>query len=448
MRKRSPIIAAAIAASFLIAACGDDSSNSSDTAAATTTPTADTTVSTEAPTGDTGATTTTAYVPPERGDADLVIWADETRVPVLTPVAEAFGEAEGITVSVLEVPADKIRDNLCTAGQAGQGPDIIVGAHDWLGELVTNGCVAPVDLGAAADQYAPVAIQAFNYEGKNYGLPYAIESVALIRNADLVPEAPKTFEELEATALQLVADGKAEVPLAIQQGPADPYHNYPLFTMTGASVFAQNADGSYDPTQLGLDTPEALQSAANFAKWSSEGLINKDMTYDTMIESFGQGKAPFAITGPWAVNQADNGFKDMGVNYVVEPIPPLTADGATPKVFVGVQGFMVSAFSENQELAKTFLLDYAGTEDVQVSLYEAGGRAPAMLSAFDKVSSDADVTGFGLASQAGQPMPAIPAMSKVWDAWKNAYALIFTGSDAATAFQDAATEIRSAIQEG
>ena len=32
------------------------------------------------------------------------------------------------------------------AGPAGEGPDIIIGAHDWLGELVTNGLLAPIDL--------------------------------------------------------------------------------------------------------------------------------------------------------------------------------------------------------------------------------------------------------------------------------------------------------------
>lgn len=433
MRSRKSLIAVAAIAGLVLAACSDD--KKSDDTAATTTEAMATTTS--------GATTeSTVYTPPERGDADLVIWADNTRVPVLEPVAEAFAAAEGIKVSVLEVPSDQIRDQLSKAGPAGQGPDIIVGAHDWLGELVSNGAVAPIDLGDAAGNYADVAIQAFTYEGKVYGLPYAIENIALIRNADLVPTAPKTWEELEATALQLKADGKVDVPLAIQE--VDPYHNFPLYSMTGANVFFQNADGTYDPTKLGLDTPEALQSAKNFAAWSAEGLISKDVTYDIMIDSFGAGKAPFAITGPWAVNDGDRGFKVKGVNYVVEPIPPM-ADGSTPRVFVGVQGFMVSNFSTNQDLAKTFVLDYLNSEDVMLSLFEVGGRAPAMTSAFDQVSSDPDIQGFGLAGQAGEPMPAIPAMSKVWQAWNDAYTQVFTGSDPEQAFKDAAAAIRAEI---
>ena len=233
-------------------------------------------------------------------------------------------------MSVLEVPFDEIRDNLSVQGPAGEGPDIIVGAHDWLGELVSNGVVLPIDLGPDADLYSDVAIDAFTYEGQLYGVPYAIENIALIRNTDLVPEAPATFEELEEVALQLQADGTVEVPLAIQQDPADPYHNYPLFSGSGGYVFGLNDDGSYNPADVGIDSEGGLAAAQNFADWSASGLVNKDVSYDVMIDSFSSGNAPFAITGPWAVGD----FED--VNFVVEPIPSI--DGGTPNVFVGRPG--------------------------------------------------------------------------------------------------------------
>ena len=141
-----------------------------------------------------------------------MIWADDTRAPVLEPIAAEFGELEGITVQVVEVPFDQIDAQLSIAGPAGEGPDIVTGAHDWLGELVSNGVIAPIDLGPDADLYAPVAIEAFTYDGALYGVPYTIENIALIRNVDLVPDTPATFEDLEATALALQADGTVDVP--------------------------------------------------------------------------------------------------------------------------------------------------------------------------------------------------------------------------------------------
>ena len=349
MRASRRLLGAAAAVAVLTtAACGSDSSESTDTADAPTT---------EAP-ADTGGETTDTEAPaeteapvdteppfeaPARGDADLVIWADDTRAPVLTPIADAFSAEEGVEVAVLEVPFDEIRDNLSVQGPAGEGPDIVVGAHDWLGELVSNGVVLPVDLGPDADLYSDVAISAFSYDGQQYGLPYAIENIALIRNTDLVPEAPASFAELEEIALGLQADGTVDVPLAVQQDPADPYHNYPLFSGSGGYVFGLNDDGSYNPDDVGIDSEGGLVAAENFAAWSESGLVNKDVSYDVMIDSFSNGTAPFAITGPWAVGDFE------GVNFVVEPIPPI--DGGTPNVFVGVQGCMSSSFTEAEDLA-------------------------------------------------------------------------------------------------
>ena len=452
MRASRRLIAFTAVAALVGAACGSDSDSDSSaestdatetTDSAETTDTTEATETTDAPeTTDEATTETTVYEAPARGDADLVIWADDTRAPVLEPIADEFGALEGITVQVVEVPFDQIRDQLSIAGPAGEGPDIVAGAHDWLGELVSNGVIAPVDLGADADLYADVAIEAFTYDGALYGVPYAIENIALIRNVDLVPEAPATFEDLETTALALQADGTVSVPLAVQQDPGDPFHNYPLFSATGGYVFGQNDDGTYNADDVGIDSEGGLVAAQNFADWSNAGLISKDVSYDIMNESFSTGQAPFAITGPWAVG----GFTDAGINFVVEPVPPVA--GGTPEVFVGVQGFMQSAFSESPDLATTFMVDYLGTEEVQLALYEAGGRPPAMLTAYDQVSSDPIIQGFGAAGQLGTPLPAIPEMSAVWDSWTDAYSLIFTGTDPTQAFTDAAAQIRENIAEG
>ena len=39
-------------------------------------------------------------------------------------------------------------------------------------------------------------------------------------------------------------------------------------------------------------------------------------------------------------------------------------------------------------------------------------------------------------------------MAAVWDSWKDAYSLIFTGTDPVQAFTDAAAQIRDSIAEG
>jgi arabinogalactan oligomer / maltooligosaccharide transport system substrate-binding protein len=166
-------------------------------------------------------------------------------------------------------------------------------------------------------------------------------------------------------------------------------------------------------------------------------VVNSDISYDVMIDSFGSGQAPFAITGPWALGDFE------GVDYEVEPLPQV--DGNDPGPFVGVQGVMVSAFAENSLAAQTFVLDYLGQEDVQLELYEAGNRPPALTSAFEQVQDDPVVAGFGAAGETGRPMPAIPEMAAVWGAWTDAYQNIFSGNDPQGAFEEAAEQVRTAI---
>ncbi|MDP3984258.1 MAG: maltose ABC transporter substrate-binding protein [Acidimicrobiia bacterium] len=426
---------------LLIAACGGGAETTTTTAQQTTTTTAATTTTSADVTTTTTAgeetTTTTAAV---RADADLVIWADDTRAPVITPFAEQFATDNGITVAVQELAFGDIRDRLIVAGPAGEGPDIIIGAHDWLGQLVAAGAVAPLDVASVEDQFSEAALAAFNYEGQIYGLPYAVENIALVRNTDLVPEAPATFEEVVEIGLQLTEDGTVDTPLALQEnGNGDPFHNYPIVTALGGYVFGRNADGSYNPDDLGIDSEGSLAAARYFSELSEQGVVNIDVTYDIMIEKFSTGMAPFAITGPWALSSFE------GVNYVVEPIPSI--QGGTPQPFIGVQGFMVSAFAENPLFASTFVLDFMATEEAQLALFEAGGRPPAHLAAFESVAAeDANIAGFGLAGQDGYPMPAIPEMGSVWQAWTDAYELIFTGGDPEEAFSNAASQIRTLIE--
>jgi arabinogalactan oligomer / maltooligosaccharide transport system substrate-binding protein len=157
-----------------------------------------------------------------------------------------------------------------------------------------------------------------------------------------------------------------------------------------------------------------------------------------MIESFGQGRRR---RSPSPARGRVGEFSD--INFVVEPIPPV--DGGTPQVFVGVQGFMVSSFSENPELATTFLLDFLNTEELQLELFEAGGRPPAMTSPRSS-RSPTTPTSRASASPASRAHRCPPSPRwAVWGAWTDAYELVFAGADPTSTFESAAASIRSSI---
>src|SRR5690606_29498558 len=109
---------------------------------------------------------------PQTGE--LVIWSDPNRAEVLNQFKDQIEADLGITLTIEEIAEDQ-QATFVTASQQGAGPDVMVGAHDWIGNLVRNGAIDPVQL--TADQLAAfpeVAVEAVTVEGQTYGVPYAL----------------------------------------------------------------------------------------------------------------------------------------------------------------------------------------------------------------------------------------------------------------------------------
>ena len=369
-------------------------------------------------------------------DDSLTIWADDTRAPILEELGAQFEEEFGIPVVIHELGFGDIRDQFKTAAPAGEGPDMIIGAHDWLGELAVNGLLAEIDVSDVADQFLPASLAAFVYEGVQYGLPYAAENVAFLRNTELVPDNPESWDDVRAVSEQLIDDGASQYGFIMFDN--NPYHFFPVQTAFGGYVFGLTEDG-YDPGDVGIDSDGSIAAAAYLEAYGSDGLMPSGIDYDVMHTMFETGDAAMIITGPWAIPR----IEESGVSFEVAGIP--SGPGGVGKPFLGVQGFMVSAFSENKILAEAFLFDYIATLETMQSLYSADPRPPAMLEARENLE-DEIMLGFVAAGSDGLAMPAIPEMSSVWSAWGNAMELVRTGeSSAEDAFGNAGEQIRSLI---
>lgn len=378
------------------------------------------------------------------GAADLVIWADDIRVPVMRELGDQFGSEQGVTVEVQEVAFEDMRGQLQQAGPAGEGPDLIVGANDWVGELVTNGAIAPIDL-PNPDDFNDVSIESFSWEGQLYGVPFAIENLALYRNTDLAPDAPETFQDVVDTSLQLQEDGEVDQAFMIPSSPEEaPYHYFPIQTAFGGYYFGLTDEG-YDTSDVGIDSQGSIAAGEAVQGWVEDGFINPDVTGQIQQEQFGAGDVAYAISGPWALQQGGAGFEETGVPFEVTPIPPI--EGGEPQPFVGSQGVMVSAFAENGLLAQTFATDVMASEEAQIAMFEANTRPPALTSALEQIEGDNPaIAAFFEAGQNGQPLPAVPAMSSVFTAMGDAWTLIFPGeSSPEEAMSNAAQTVNNAV---
>ncbi len=414
MRKMAIGVAALAATSLLLAGC------------ASSTPTA------------TPAPSETEAAPIDASGITLTVWTDENRKPAIEAAAATFEEETGGKIELVQKNFEDIRTDFTNQVPTGEGPDITIGAHDWLGSLVQAGVVSPVDLTDSASSFAPVSLDAFTYEGQLYALPYSLETIALVQNTDLVgEEAPATWDDMITTA----QDAGADRPVVINTGgqTGDAYTMYGFQTSFGAPVFVSNDEGYTTEVGMGGD------AGAAFAEWlgangeKGDGYISTTIDYDTNNELFAAGKAAYTVQGPWAIEALTANDVPIKVN----PIP--SAGGETASPFVGVQGFYVSSQSENALVAQEFLTKYLATYDAQKALYEADPRIPAWNDLATEVSSDPVIAGFVASSQNGVPMPNIPEMGSVWDLWNAAQVQIIKGADPAGTWDKMVSDLEALI---
>lgn len=441
MHKRAFGAVAAIGATtLLMTACGGTTTPAQTSGS---TPTSTSTSTAAAP-----ATTSATAAPTRDANADLVIWCDSTHGPAVTAIAKKFADAQGLNVQVQTTPDDKTRQQYQDATKVGKGPDIVVGAHDWLGEFVQNGVAAPVQLDAAtAAKFQPSATAATKFNGQNYGVPYAIENIGLIYNKDVISTPPKTLDELISMGQAAVKAGKAKQVLSMNVGKqGNPYMAYPFMSAFGGGVFGTKANGDYDPNQVIVNNAGSVKGGELLAKLGKEKILSTNVDGTNVAQLFTSRAAPFLIGGPWDIEPA----KKANINYGIANLPTVAGGGAM-QPFLGVQMFYLSSKAKNAPLAQEFLTAFVPTDDVQIALYEGGQRPPALKTAYDKVVAQTpDMKAWFEAGKGGKPMPNIPAMNAVWTPWGQAEADLISGAatDPKARLDAAAKEIKAAIAKG
>ena len=365
--------------------------------------------------GDSGTSETSSAAPAPSLGGELVIWADNSAnmAKTVEPLCKAWAEENGVTCTVKKFAAlGDIRDQVIKANQSGDVPDLLIGPHDWLGELTKNGVVAPVDISAQAANFVDSAVAGSAYGGQNYGVPIFTENIAMLTNKDLSPECPATLDAAADLGKKLVDDGTATLGIALQIGETgDVYHWYPMYSADGGYLFGTNPDGSLNPADLGVGKEGSIAAAERLQQLANDKVLKASVSYDIARETFAKGKAPFFITGPWQVPEQT---KALGDKLMVCPVPNWEGSSFQSQPFVGVQVFFQTQKAPNPVLASTFLNDEVMTTEFMDAMYAGDPRIPAWKETLATASSDPIIKAFGDYGATGFPMPAIPEMAAIW----------------------------------
>jgi arabinogalactan oligomer / maltooligosaccharide transport system substrate-binding protein len=360
---------------------------------------------------------------------ELVVWADTQRTTTLDRYTDEFLASHQVRVRFETHPIETLRRAFRTAVESGQTPDILVGPHDWIAGMVRRGLIDPIALTPTRrDAFTGRALDAMSYQDRLYGVPYAADSIGLLRNLDLAPEPPETIEEMIAHGKRLCAAGRAEVPLALQVGDGDGFYIYPLFTSAGGRLFQRLPGGDWD-----ADALTDAASAAAFARIRAlgeqgEGILRRAVDRDPAIELFTGGRTAYLVCAPWAVGEARRAGIQLGASAV-----PGFADGGPARSLVAVHGFFLASAGTNKSIAQDLIGEYLTRTDVSLALYDAQPRTPALRTALDRVrETDALTTVFHEQCANGDMIPSTTDVGPMWNAFHVAESAIVAGADVNT----------------
>lgn len=372
-----------------------------------------------------------------RGNSGVTIkvWEsdDSARAYIEWAAKEYMKTHKGVNVVYEHVESTDARAKIELDGPAGAGADVFVAPHDHISALVNGGHVLPNNNPAYYDSFIPASETASIFKGTHYGYPLGIETYALFYNKDLIPNPPKTWDEVIAFAKKYNDPSKQKY--ALVWPVADSYYDYMFTGSFGKRLFGPNGD---DRHQHNINSAEAANGMKYFQDLRKQILDvpSTDMTGDFCNSSFTQGNAAMIITGPWMIEN----FSKLGLNFGITTLPAFPGKSEPANSFSGVRLAFVSAYSEHPTEAEDFA-KFLTTRENLLKRFELTKQIPPRkdITTNDKLSN-------GILEQTkyAVPMPTIPQMTAYWNSMGSAYAGIWDGDDVMTDLNFAAAAVDSA----
>jgi maltose/maltodextrin transport system substrate-binding protein len=354
-------------------------------------------------------------------DGELLIWINGDKgYNGLAEVGKKFEKDLGIPVKV-EHP-EGATDKFQAAAQTGKGPDIMLWAHDRIGEWAEAGLLKPLtisdDLKA---NFIPMSWDAVTHNKQVYGYPLALEAVSLIYNKKYVTGTPPgQLSEIPAFAKELKAANPGVIPIMWDYNT--PYFTWPFLASGGGYPFKKTEAG-YDIKDIGVDTEGAVKGLKEVVDLITAGVIPKGASYSVMEQKMNSGELAMMISGPWAWGN----LRKSGIDFDLAPLPGV--DGKPGKPFVGVLSALINRSTPNADLAAQLLEKYVCTADGLKTIdADVPIGVPALKSLYEEMAAKNPLIKVTYENaQNGVVMPNIPQMGKFWSSMATAFQIATNG---------------------
>jgi ABC-type glycerol-3-phosphate transport system substrate-binding protein len=279
-------------------------------------------------------------------------------------VARQFESANpGVTVRLEITVSDGLPTRIQTALRSGAPPDVIEAQHGWVVPYAQAGLLAPLDeVLDVREDYVSEALEYDTWDGRLWGLPYRIETHAVLYNKSMFRDAgldpdrpPDTWDELVATARTLTRrrpDGREQYGYAITGGGEvgnTLFRSLPLIWMNGGDIL------SADLTRAVVNEPAAVEAVAFYTDMLTRHRVSPPST----LQDDGNASRRLFVAESVAMYQsgqfdiapirAENPRLDLGVMLLPRPA------GRERAAVLGGWSLIVPRDARHPDLARRFI---------------------------------------------------------------------------------------------
>ncbi|MDP4331956.1 extracellular solute-binding protein [Curtobacterium sp. A7_M15] len=357
------------------------------------------------------------------------VWSWRSQDKPLWNTVQKDLRAQGtdLTIKFRSISATSYDAVLKTAMNGGNGPDIFYDrAGNGTQTYASAGLVAPVDSFIDTKNFQSASLAAAQYKGKTYGVPFAVQTMSMFYNKDLLSKAgikkPTTWNGLIAAMKKLKAQGTTPMyMMGVQQ-----WLLALQLEAIGASTVDDSTAKAITAKTQSYTTSQYVKSLKAFKQlepylednWQATGSAGNEQQ-----TAFALGKTAFIIDGIFDTATIDQVNPKLNYGQMLVPSPT----GAKSKIASYVDGniSMNAKISDNAtKKAAEKVIAFSGTKafgnafsSVAGEISPIGGvtipkKYPLSVQAAHWYQNDAITPTIGIRSAMDTPSPDPTSLKK------------------------------------
>ena len=300
----------------------------------------------------------------KRNENEIVMWlvGSESQAKTIMELSKKFTDATGVKVVCQAISWSNAHSKYLTSIAGDVAPDIGTMGLTWgmefgeLGAMINLREAFPEDVAEIEKNIFPGILESTRYGEKMYGIPLDISEHIMYYRTDLVPNPPRTWEELLDVLKSLKAQGRGMV------------FDWSSLDWIGYSPFLWQAGGSYyneDYTKVTLDSPEAAEALNFISQLYKEGVPRTKVPLEQAMRT---GDYPLAISGNWKIISLTVGAPEIKGKWSIAMLPKGPSGKRT--AFIGGRILGIFSKSKMKEVSWKFIKFLFQPEN-QMKIYEA-----------------------------------------------------------------------------